>query len=266
MDIREGIAYSRQHVDARTLDLFLPDSQANGCGILWIHGGGWRAGARAGWHEVAKHFCQHGFACASIDYRLAPAWPFPAQIEDVRLALRYLRSRADDLGFAPDRIAAAGSSAGGHLAALVATVGPEDPLGLTPELALRDTRPNAAICYCPVTYMRRFIDPSAELLSAVTDLMGATPEEAPALYLEASPCERIDGSEPPFLFLHGDADTTVPLEHSTEMARRLQAAGGNARVVVLPGVGHGFGYGVTTPAQQDSVREVGAFLQGVFAL
>jgi acetyl esterase/lipase len=256
------LEYSREQVENRRLDLFLPEQDANGGCILFIHGGGFSGGSRKQWRPVAEHFCKQGFVCVSAGYRLAPKWIFPSQLEDVRLAMAFVRSNAERYGFSPSRIAAQGSSAGGYLVAMLATIQPGDSIGATPELMIQDTRPNAAVCYCSVTTFR----PWGGHGESVAQFLGKTEREAPELYRAASPQDRVCGKEPPFLFLHGDADETVSVAHSVMMCNALRGAGGDAEVVLLPDVQHGYGYGVTTPAQLESVAHVGRFLRSRFCI
>ncbi len=250
------LPYSDRFPDSRRVDLYPPTAPALGAALLFIHGGGWSAGGRKQWRAVCEYCAGEGFFCASLSYRLAPAYRFPAAVEDVRLGMAWLRARAEQYGYAPHCLGAVGSSAGGHLVAMLATLAPEDPLGWTPELACPDTRPNAAFCYCPVVSLHSGRPESALLEECYHAFLGATEEQAPDLYRLASPLHRVTGGEPPFLFLHGDKDTDVPLAQSVLMAERLRAAGATAEVVVLPGVEHGFGYGVATEAQRRAVAEV----------
>ena len=263
MTVNLDIPYSDRH-ELNKLDLFLPESGGNGCCLFCIHGGGWSGGSRPQWHSVAQHFCGLGYVGVSTSYRLAPDCKFPSQIEDVRLAMAYVRSRAEEYGFDPSKVAAMGSSAGGHLTALLATIGEGDPFGDGPELGLKDTRPNAAVCYCPVTTFCAGPLQEGRLANSYIALMGGPESELGDAYRLASPVERIDGSEPPFHFIHGDADQTVPLIQSTEMSRRLEEAGVRSAVSVLPGVGHGFGYGVTSEPQKESLKIMEGFLSEYF--
>jgi len=256
-----NLAYSRHHPETSVIDVFLPQ-RPNGRCILCIHGGGWSGGARAGWYSVARHFRDLGYVTASADYRLSPDWAFPAHIEDVRLAMGWMRARAGEYGFAADRMAVLGSSAGGHLVALLATIPADDKLGMTPELADPDTVPNAVICYCPVLDVGNWAGDHPDSVQA---FLGKPATQAPDLCEAASPPRRITGAEPPFLFLHGDADTTVPPAESIEMGRKLKAAGVRADVTILPGVEHGYGYGVGTPAQKESLAHIERFLSDVFS-
>jgi acetyl esterase/lipase len=267
MQTQLGIPYSPNFPAARLLDLFLPD-RPNGAAILFLHGGGWKGGARAQWHSLAQYFTQRGYTCASADYRLVPQALFPAQIEDARLAMACLKLRARDLGFDARRVAALGSSAGGHLVALLATTPPGDPLGLTAELAALgppDTRPDAAICYCAVTTLHDadFGPPGPDDL--IHALMGRPEADAPDLYRAGSPIDRVTGREPPIILIHGDADDLVPAAHSAAMHRRLVEAGARSRLVVLPGVGHGFGYGTETPERRAAIAAAEAFLAEAFS-
>lgn len=266
MNAKMDIPYGREHAASRFMDIFQPGGARNGCAMFMVHGGGWSGGSRAQWNRLAEHFTGQGFVFASVTYRLAPAAVFPAQIEDVRLAMSYLRGQASELGFHPTRIAAMGSSAGGHLVALLSTVAPDDPLGATDELVLKDTRPNAAICYCPVLSLHDKDYTAKALTDCCLQFMGGTESEKPEAYRDASPIDRVTGAEPPFLFIHGDADDTVPVQQSMAMHEKLAAARIESHAVVLSGVGHGFGYGAETDPQKRSLELVRRFLANRFDL
>lgn len=217
--------------------------------LLFIHGGGWSAGSKESWHPVAAYFAAKGYTAASIGYRLAPEYTFPAQIEDARLAMRYVQEQAGRFAYRADRIIAAGSSAGGHLSLMLGTIGVSDPLG-----DAADTRPYALVCYCPVTTMamdREFI----------ATFMGGPRDGREDAYREASPVERIGGGEPPLLMLQGDADETTPPELARELADRWRECGGQAELRMLFDVRHGFGYGTETPAQRQSLAWIENFIK-----
>lgn len=256
--------YDESDPDVRRIDLMVPDA-ANGAAILFVHGGGWTGGSRAGWHRVMEHFCKLGYTCASPSYHLAPGHRFPKQIEDVRLAASYFKSRAGELGFDPRRIAVWGSSAGGHLAALLATLGPDDALGQSAAMPVRDTRPAAAVCLCSV-FSLHAVAGNERLAGAFADLLGAEEAARPEAVAAASPIDRVTGAEPPFLMVVGDADITTPVALHHAMRDRLAGAGVRVDLTVLPGVAHGYGYGVSTPAQLETVRLAGAFLGEVLGV
>jgi acetyl esterase/lipase len=148
------------------------------------------------------------------------------------------------------------------LVALLATIDPDDPLGASKKLAVRDTRPNAAVCYCAVLSLHE----RDRLSETVVALMGRPESEDPAAYRAASPVDRVSGREPPFLLLHGDADELVPLSQSRRMHALLGEASVPAELVVLGGVEHGFGYGVRTEAQRQAAAHVERFLAARFAV
>lgn len=252
------IAYSNDHTDRRLIDLFTPEGQPNGAAIFFVHGGGFTAGDKAQWHDVCRHFAGLGYVCASAEYRLAPRWKFPAWVEDVRLGMAWFRRRAGECGFDPDRIAAAGSSAGGYLVLMLATIAPGDDLGRTDDLPEIDTRPNAVIAYCPAFSMHESRGWPSRL--AYPTLMPAPESEAPELYRIASVEDRLCGDVPATLILHGTADELIPLSEALDLHHRIRATGAHVDLHALEGVGHGFGYGVKTDAQRESIERITEFL------
>lgn len=141
----------------------------------------------------------------------------------------------------------------------IATIAAEDELGMSGEVKVRDTRPKAVVLYCPATDLH--IDHNVRLHGPIGNLMGKPEADIPAAYTEASPVDRIDDSHPATLLIHGDTDEVILLEHSVRYHEQLTASGVSSELVVLPGVGHGFGYGVKTQAQLDALRAVGPFLE-----
>ena len=249
------LAYSETESDIRRIDVFLPGSGGNGACIFFVHGGGWRGGSRQSWHSVMAHFCSLGYVCTSTSYHLLPDYHFPLPFEDVRLAMSWVKERAEEFGFDSDRISVWGSSAGGHLAALLATVKPDEDVGVTPEQKIRDTRPRAAVCLCTIFSVHEeggFYRP---------DFLGGSEEDNPEIYRAASSIDHVSGGEPPFLMIVGDADETTPVTWHEAMHNKLVACGGSPELVVLPGVKHGFGYGIGTDAQQQMLKLTEQFLQ-----
>ena len=258
-----NLNYSKDFTDIRKLDMFLP-TKANGRAIFFVHGGGWQKGSREQWHPVAKHFCNMGYVCCSASYRLAPKYIFPAQIEDVRLAFAWFKSRSSKFGFSSDKIASLGSSAGGHLVGLLSTIQMDDELGFTDELVENrpslDTVPNATIAYCPVM---NFITEEDKVSLPI--LMGKEKKDAFEEYRKASPIEKVSGKEPPFLFIHGDTDETVLIgPNSIDMSEKLNAHGIKSNVLILKNAEHGFGYGVTTEFQKTSIKAAEDFINNCF--
>ncbi|MEF3305087.1 alpha/beta hydrolase [Paenibacillus sp. GYB003] len=257
------VAYSENDAERRKMDVFVPGDNANGIGLLFIHGGGWHAGSRTAWHPVAERFCGLGYSCASVGYRLAPDWHYPAPVEDVRLAMSYFLENADRFRFDGKRTAAIGSSAGGHLAAMLATIPAEDELGYTSEVRIRETRPTAAVLYCAATNLR-LADNVDSLKPSIEKLFGRPESEIPESYALGSPYDRIDGRASATLLIHGDADETIPVDHSRRYYDKLVRHGVKAELCVLPGVRHGFGYGASTPAQLEAISAIERFFAGIW--
>lgn len=144
---------------------------------------------------------------------------------------------------------------------MLATIGLKDSLGSSDELTEADTRPNAAVCYCPVLSLRDNGTVPGFFNDAARVMVGGDANEKADVVRQASPLDRITGGEPPFLFLHGDGDELVRPSHSTEMHRILLESGNASRLVIVPGAPHGFGYGVETVHQKTALKHVELFLE-----
>jgi acetyl esterase/lipase len=241
------IAYG-QHVNdgANLLDLYLPDNStaffANKKSyplIVFIHGGAWQSGDKSLTPD-ATEFIQRGYALASINYRLVGQASHPAQIEDCKAAVNWLRAHAKIFNINPDRIW--GISAGGHLAALLGTTcNATSPGWSAPEGV--PCRVQAICDWCgltDLTTIAKQADSHYVLGQAVASFLGGTPAEKPALAKEASPITYVCRGLPPFLIMHGDKDTIVPVEQSKELAAALKAAHVSTNLQIIPGAGHMF--------------------------
>ena len=253
---------------ALLLDLYLPAGGPHPV-VVFIHGGGWIEGGKD--PCPGELFADHGYAMACIDYRLAdpdagcPAGlGFPAQIEDVRSAVRWLRQHADEFALDPTRFAAAGDSAGGHLTALLAVsageaslqgtgnpgpsdavqaavdwYGPVDPR-LGPEPAFAEDPCQTGVDFLAQRYGETF--PGFGLTLAWASLLGGSLTDPAVLARAAlaSPLSHIDASDPPLLIVHGEADDIVPIDQSQALADALAAAGVDVTFVRLPAIGHNY--------------------------
>ncbi len=246
--VQKDIAYVPGGGPSRSLDLYLPDSGGKPVPLLvFIHGGGWRGGSKDGC--PAKFLAQYGYAVASLNYRLSRQASFPAQIEDCRAALRFLRAGAATYHIQPDHVAVWGGSAGGHLAALLGTspavdfsVGPGAPnvVGKVDE----SIRVQCVVDMYGATDFTLLMADKAQVEhgvgGAAIQLLGspASQEDLMARSKWASPITYVSHDSPPFLIQHGDADKTMPLEQARVMAEALQKAGVEETLMVMPGAGH----------------------------
>lgn len=238
--VESGITYSRANGQDLKLDLVMPRTGGPFPALVTIPGGGWEWIAQPESMLILDELlAERGFAAAEVLYRLAPRDRFPAQIEDCKAAVRWLRANAARYNLDPERIGALGFSSGAQLACLLGVTRPPDGLegeGGHPE---QSSRVDAVVSYFgPTDFTERVWLERYEKRLLFT-VLGATYAERPDLYRKASPVSYVYPEAPPFLFLHGTEDPIVPIEHSRLLAARLQAAGVPARLIEVPGQGHG---------------------------
>ena len=242
MKLHKGVSYG-PHGERNTLDLYLPEEAGTPRSlVVLIHGGGWCGGGPEAYAWMGEPLVAHGFAAASVTYRFWPEWPCPAALDDVSRAVRWLRKHAAEYGFDAARFGALGGSAGAHLACYlgVAADRPEPDA----ELAAYSTRVQCVIdCYAPTDLVTMMECASAPL---VEGFLGKplTPQTE-ADYRAASPYHTLAGAPPPFLIVHGEADTgeslgQVPIGQSVAFHAKLREAGAEATLLRLPDAPHGF--------------------------
>lgn len=204
-------------------DIFRPNNDEVLPGVLLIHGGAWSAGDKWNMSDHARQLAQAGYVAVSINYRLAPQFKYPAQIDDCRAALRWLHSIAPEYKIDPQRVAVYGYSAGGHLAALLAT----DPLEDLPRVKV------AILGGAPCDF--NFLPEESKALSHV---LGGTRKQYPQVYLKASPLTYCTSDDCPTFFFHGNADMIVPPTASQIMFERLKALGVDTQYYWVEKQGH----------------------------
>ncbi len=208
--------------------------------VVCIHGGGWRGGSRQQLSLTIGALAGRGYVAITPSYRLAPAAQFPAQIEDCKAAVRWLRANARKYRVNPDRVGALGFSAGAHLACLLGVTTREDGLegsGGNPE---QSSGVQAVVSFFgPTDFTTKTWTENAEKNNLIP-FLGGTLQEKPDVYKKASPVTYVRKTSPPFLFFHGQEDHVVSVEQSHKLARKLQDAGVSAKVEVLEGEGHGW--------------------------
>jgi acetyl esterase/lipase len=230
--------------------------------VLAIHGGGWRGGSKHDYGPMAGALVEHGYVVVAVDYRLsrpgAPSWP--ANRDDLRAAVRWVRGHAAAYGVDPNRIAVMGASAGGHLAALIATCpeGPSPGAAASPAIS---ARVQAVIDFYGPSDLSALAAGSPHARPSLTLYLGGGPDAVPDRYEAASPARHVTPDTPPTLLIHGADDWLVPLDQSRRLAAALHAAGVHHRLIVVEGARHGFGFQV---GSRDLLPEVLAFLQSAW--
>lgn len=236
------------------LDLYLPKGVENPPLILFIHGGGWKNGDRR--NCKLAWAAGHGYALASVEYRLSQEALFPAQIHDCKGALRWLRAHAEEYGYDATKVMVAGTSAGGHLAALMGTSGDVAELeGVTAGHLDQSSRVQGVIDYYgPTDFLKRSREHPAktdEPSGSVYQLLGGPVKENPEAARLASPITHVSNDDPPLLILHGSNDKTVFPAQSEVFAEKYRATGLEATLQIEQGKGHG--WKEPSEAEQKSV-------------
>lgn len=208
---------------------------------MYVHGGAWEHGSSSlgGINAVIEsQLVGQGFLVVSVNYRLAPRYPWPAQIEDVKCAVRYLRANAPTYNLDPARIGVWGSSAGGHLVSMLGTAKPNAGYDVGQYLN-QSSRVQAVVdLFGPADLTASGW--SASTASIVQQVFGVTGGRNDPVLRKASPVSYIEADDPPFLIIHGTVDMTVPASQSQELAARLQAVGVPVTLVMVQNAGHGF--------------------------
>jgi acetyl esterase/lipase len=206
--------------------------------VFVIHGGAWRAGDKKGHRDLIDRFAQHGYVAISPQYRFCPDETFPAQVHDVKAAVRWLKAHAGEYKVDPGRVGAMGFSAGGHLALMLGVTDADDGLEGDAAEGSPDTRVRAVVNYFGPTDLAADDIPKVSK-PLVRDFLGGTPAEKPDAARQGSPLTFITGDDPPILTFQGTKDPLVPHTQALKLAEALSAAGVPGRVELIVGGGHG---------------------------
>lgn len=223
------------------LDLARPEngSRPAPC-IVVIHGGGWRGGNFKQHVPQILEFAKQGYVSATVQYRLVPKARFPAQIEDVKCAVRHLRANADKYGLDKTRIGAIGFSAGAHLSMLLGTMDAKDGLEGTGGHADQSSKVQAVVAFFGPTDLAQKDFP-ANVNGMIYDFLDGTPDDKPDVFKAASPITYVDKGDAPILIYQGTKDRLVPHSQATLMADTMTQAGLGGRIELLLGADHGWG-------------------------
>lgn len=239
--VLRDLEYVTNGHERNRLDLYLPKEGKGVPLVVWVHGGGWQAGSKENCPAIP--LTEKGYAVASINYRLSSHAIFPAQIIDCKAALRWLRARAAEYGYNADRIAVWGSSAGGHLVALLGTSGDVKEFDQGENLKF-SSRVQAVVDWFGPTDFTQMSKFSSSLKHDAADspeskLIGGAIQENKDKVARANPITYVTSDDAAFLIMHGDKDPLVPLNQSELLVTALKKVGVPVTLKVIEGAGHG---------------------------
>lgn len=253
--LKENVVYGTVGGEQLTLHLAQPQGAGPFPGVLFIHGGGWSGGKKDDHKNEALEAAKRGYVAVTVGYRLAPKSKFPAQVEDVKCAVRWMRAHAAELKLNPKKLGAVGFSAGAHLAMMLGTMEKEDGLDEAGGWAEQSSKVQAVVEFAgPTDLLAEIPEVSKGILK---NFLGGTAEELKDAYRRASPITYVTAGDAPMLLYQGTEDPLVPWQQAQLMAQAMAKAKVPGRVELLLGAGHGWG----GTDLQDSVRGMWEFLE-----
>lgn len=243
MQIQKDITYAHTGTRALALDLYRPAQLSNRPLIVWIHGGAWRAGDKSS--MPLKSLVEDGFQIASIDYRLTPEARFPANVHDIKTAIRHLRANSTQLKLNTKTIIIAGASAGGHLAALVGVSNGHQALeGTLGKHTETSSDIQGIVSFYGASNLTSILTQSTPhglgvRIPALQLLLGGQPEDKVELAKLASPVFHVGSNDPPILLIHGDQDPQMPINQSHELVGVYKQHNLPVQMEVIHGAAHG---------------------------
>lgn len=264
IQIEKDVVYGKVNGRELKIDLAFPKQESENPRpvVVWIHGGAWRAGSKD--RNRAQFLARHGFFTASVEYRLTGEAIWPAQIHDCKAAIRFLKANAKPFNLDPNKIGVWGSSAGGHLVAMLGATAEVEELegNIGPKHVT--SRVHAVVDFYGPTDLTVMGDFPSRMDHDAPDspesqLLGGPPKQNRAIARTANPITYITKDDPPFLIVHGDLDRTVPYNQSQILHKALTKAGVDSTFIPVRGGGHGGWSKQTMPTNQEIRKRVVAF-------
>jgi acetyl esterase/lipase len=255
------------------LDVAMPKEGGPYPCVVVFHGGAWVAGSRkdVSYGEklkdgtftpsVIEHVAARGYVVAAPSYRLAPKFQFPAQIQDARAAVRFLRANAKEYGIDRDKIAAAGFSAGGHLALLLGLADRVEGWDAGENLG-ESSRVQCVVDFFGPTDLSLYSNSRGLEDGYMVPVFGKACKTDPTIYKKASPITYVSKKAPPILMLHGTFDLIVPVIHSEHMLKKLKDLGATAELITVSGEGHGWNGRAMARSTSDAITFLDTHLKG----
>lgn len=239
IEVRENVEYGTGGGEKLTLHLAKPKEIAEPApAIVFIHGGGWRQGNKDAYHDMIRQAAERGYVAITVGYRFAPKHIFPAQVEDVKCAVRWLRAHADELKVDPNRVGATGDSAGGHLSMMLGTTEPSDGLEGNGGWDNQSSKVQAVVAYYgPTDFLAEY---PAVTRPIIESFLGGKLDARREEYRRASPVTYVSKDDAPTLIFQGTKDILVPYQQAFEMIDAFTKVGVPGRVEIMLGAAHGW--------------------------
>lgn len=237
------VAYDDEQ-KAQVLDVYLAESDEPVPAMVFIHGGGWRHGSKSRVPQWLVDAVREGWlSVVSVEYRFSDVAPHPAQVHDCLRAIQFVRHKAAEWNIDPQRIGVTGGSAGGHLSLWVALHDDAADAKAEDAVARQSSRVACAVSFAGPTDWS-LLEEVEHKHPAYRQLLGYEPgtpaaEMAADAKKHVSPISFVSDDDPPVMQVHGDADDVVPIAHARRMHERLDSAGVDTELVVIPGANHG---------------------------
>ncbi len=259
--VERNVEYSNPDNQHLQLDVAIPEGSGPFPAVLCIHGGGFRAGTRDGYEGLIKKLAEHGYVAATVTYRLAPKYQFPAAIYDVKAAVRWMRANAKEYKIDPDRIGVTGGSAGGHLAQFLGVTADQKQFEGDGGNANQSSRVACVVNFYGPSDFTKSYGKSVDAADVLPLFLGGDLEHARRKHIEASPLYWVTPDAAPTLCVHGTKDNYVAFEQAEWIVDRLKAAGVVAELVKMEGAGHGFKGEDEKKAEGEMLRFFGEHLK-----
>jgi acetyl esterase/lipase len=246
--LEEKIIYGKAGTEDLKLDLARPEHPTDLLpGIIYIHGGGWEGGSRQEFRSEIQEAAKRGYVAITIDYRLnkvdkegKPKYPFPAQLEDAKCAVRWLRANAEKYHLDAQHIGATGTSAGGHLSLMLAVTGADKQFEGTGGNPGVSSQVQAVVNHFGPTDFAKMYGYNKMVDKIFDRFLGGTPQQRPEQYKAGSPVSYVSKDACPILTIHGTVDKLVPVDQAVEFDAAMKNAGGTSKLMILDNEGHGF--------------------------
>ena len=260
IEITKNLVYAETDNKKLQLDIYKPKNQKEPYLIVWVHGGAWHSGSK---ENPPLGLLPYGYALASVDFRASTEKPFPANVHDIKAAIRFLRANASKYGYKSEKIIIWGGSSGGHLAALVATTNNDSILeGSLGNYTSTSSSVQACLDFYGPTNFLTILNQSNPhglnvRLPALAILLGKPLEQVTELAKSASPFYQVDATDPPIFIVHGEQDVQVPINQSIELLSAYKSKNLKVQIEFVPNAGH------TDPIyyKKDMMEKVVKFLK-----